>query len=86
MENGKFYFLKTLADLHVIKTEHLQFPKGANDDIVDCSGQAAEVIFVPTGPVMWSIDDAPERSPERAPVEDDFDEGEMFDLEVSDRW
>lgn len=57
MENGKFYFLKTLSDLHIIKTEHLQFPKGTNDDIVDCSSQAAEVIFVPRGPVMWSPDD-----------------------------
>lgn len=96
MENGKFYFLKTLPDLHVIKTEYLQFPKGAHDDMVDCGSQAAEVIFVPRGPVMWGIDDVPEsRSPERMPVVgaapvaslfDDSDDGEMFDMEVSDRW
>lgn len=97
MENGKFYFLKTLTDLHIIKTEYLQFPKGAHDDIVDCGSQAAEVIFVPRGPVMWSVEeDVPEaRSPESmlitgaVPVPsifEDFDDGEMLDMEVSDRW
>lgn len=54
MEQGRFFFLKSLPELHVIKTEHLQFPKGTNDDIVDCSSQAAEVIFSPSGPMMWS--------------------------------
>jgi phage terminase large subunit-like protein len=58
MEQGKFYFLKTLPDLHIVKSEHLQFPKGAHDDTVDCSSQAADVIFcpVPSGPMIWSPD------------------------------
>ncbi len=95
MENGKFFFLETLPDMHLIKTEYLQFPKGTNDDMVDCGGQAAEIIFVPRGPVMWSLDDSPEeRSLERAPstggpvpsLFEDIDDGEMFDMEVSDRW
>jgi phage terminase large subunit-like protein len=101
MENGKVYFLKTLQDLHIIRTEHLLFPKGGNDDIVDCSGQAAEVVTVPRGPMMWSIDDPVEvRSPETIPLQggavpsmfehhlDDFeDEGELFDFEIGGgRW
>jgi phage terminase large subunit-like protein len=57
MEQGKFYFLKTLPDLPLIKVEHLTFPKGAHDDMVDCSSQAAEVIFGPSGPLVWSPDD-----------------------------
>jgi hypothetical protein len=100
MENGKFYFLKTLTDLHIIKTEYLQFPKGSNDDIVDCGGQAAEVIFVPHGPMIWGIEDESDaRSLESVPVPGavpvpsmfshhvkDFDDGELYDMEASDRW
>ncbi|BCL83183.1 hypothetical protein ccbrp13_56480 [Ktedonobacteria bacterium brp13] len=98
MENGKFYFLKTLQDLHIIRTEHLLFPKGGNDDIVDCSAQAAEVVTVPRGPMMWSIDEPDSvRSPEKAPatgivssifeqhVSDFEDEGELFDFEIGGR-
>jgi phage terminase large subunit-like protein len=44
MEQGNFYWLKTLSDIHIIKAEHLHFPFGSNDDMVDCSSQAAEVI------------------------------------------
>lgn len=100
MENGKFFFLDSLPDLHTVKTEYLQFPKGAHDDIVDCGSQAAEVIFVPSGPVMWSVDsyETPVSSSlEVAPstggrvhsiFEDNFDdEGEMYDFEAGGgRW
>jgi hypothetical protein len=56
MENGKFYLFESLTDLPVIKTEILRFPKAANDDIVDCASQAAEIILVPAGPMLWSPD------------------------------
>jgi phage terminase large subunit-like protein len=83
MENGKFYLFEKLPDLPEIKTEILRFPKAANDDIVDCISQAAEVILVPAGPLLWSPDDeglpptvirplstdlAQSRSPETAPT------------------
>lgn len=54
MENGKFYFLKTLPELYIIKTEHLVFPKGPNDDMVDCSSQAAGVVISPGRPGVLS--------------------------------
>ncbi|HEV2579403.1 MAG TPA: hypothetical protein VGT44_01010, partial [Ktedonobacteraceae bacterium] len=85
MENGKLYFLASLGDLPEIKAELLRFPKAANDDIVDCASQAAEVVLVPAGPMLWSADseDLPptavhplpsslqeRRSPESAPASD----------------
>jgi hypothetical protein len=57
MQNGKFYLSESLTDLPVIKTEILRFPMAANDDIVDCCSQAAEIILVPMGPMLWSPDD-----------------------------
>lgn len=59
MENGKFYFYEKLVDLQDIKAEFLHFPKAAHDDIVDTGSQAAEIITMPTGPIMWSPDSLP---------------------------
>ncbi|OLD63442.1 MAG: hypothetical protein AUF65_02260 [Chloroflexi bacterium 13_1_20CM_50_12] len=96
MEQGKFYFLKTLPDLHIVKTEHLTFPKGTNDDIVDCSSQAADVIFSPvqSGPLIWSPDTPVEMEIEQSQSKSTSslwsagsfeEEGTWFESEV-DRW
>ena len=96
MEKGKFYFLKTLPDLHIVKTEHLTFPKGTNDDSVDCSSQAADVIFSPvqSGPLIWSPDTPVEMEIEQSQSKSTSslwsagsfeEEGTWFESEV-DRW
>jgi predicted phage terminase large subunit-like protein len=51
VENGKMYFLKTLADLQEIKNEVLRFPLYSHDDIVDTISQAAEMIASPRIPL-----------------------------------
>jgi phage terminase large subunit-like protein len=67
MENGKFYFYEKLPDLPEIKAEFLHFPKAAHDDIVDTGSQAAEIVTMPTGPLMWSPDSLPVPEHEQLP-------------------
>jgi len=57
MENGKIYFLKTLTHLHEIKTELLQFPRGAHDDVVDTVSMAADEVTM--GRIPLQGDDEP---------------------------
>lgn len=70
MENGKVYFLANAPWMHEVKTELLLFPRGRHDDIVDACSMAGDEICLPSGPMMWSVDDDDivDRSPETLPA------------------
>jgi len=96
MEAGDLYWLTGASYLPDLEPEIFTFPKSKKRDQVDCHSMIADILSSPRGPVMWSVDsEQEERSPERAlvvgatPVAsifEDIDDGELFDMEVGERW